>query len=145
MHNHWIPASHSNRPPTLLLGIQPAELCRLEATLSLDYCGSLDSDHILHDFLSGSSDVCQDKLRSRRPFVLSIRNLLNNLAGTNICASEWKNYRWNAEYCENTSRLCAFIPRTSGRPIGMSLPHTAWVKLNRRCTGVGQFYSSMHK
>ena len=53
----------------VLSGIQPAELRRLGATLSLAYCGSLDPDHILHGILSGSSDTGQVRLRSRRPFV----------------------------------------------------------------------------
>ena len=34
----------------ILSGIQPAELCRMGATLSLAYRGSLDPDHILHGF-----------------------------------------------------------------------------------------------
>ena len=34
----------------VLSGIQPAELCRMGATLSLAHCGSLDPDHILYCF-----------------------------------------------------------------------------------------------
>ena len=41
----------------VLSGIQPAELCRMGATLSLAYRGSLDPDHILYGILSGSSDA----------------------------------------------------------------------------------------
>ena len=73
------------------------------------------------------------------------RNFSNNLAGLGIRASEWKNHKWNAEYCKNTFRLLAFIPKTSTMSVGMSLPGTTWVKLNRLRTGVGQFHSSMHK
>ena len=129
----------------VLPGIQPAELHRLRATLSLAYRGSLDPDHILHGLLSGSSDTRQMRLRSRRPFVPAARNLLENLARLGICASEWTNHKWNAEYCEGASRLHAFVPRTDARPVGMRLPRAAWVKLNRLRTGVGQFHSSMHK
>ena len=57
----------------VLSGIQPAELCRMGATLSLAYRGSLDPDHILHGLLSGSSDTGQVRLRSRRPFVPGAR------------------------------------------------------------------------
>ena len=32
------------------------------------------------------------------------------------------------EYCENASRLRAFVPETSARPVGMGLPRVAWVK-----------------
>ena len=129
----------------VLLGIQPAELHRMGATLSLAYRGSLDPDHILHGLLSGSSDTGQVRLRSRRPFVPVARNLLDNLARLGIRASEWTNHKWNAEYCENVSRLRAFVPGISARPVGMGLPRAAWVKLNRLRTGVGRFHSSMHK
>ena len=41
----------------ILSGIQPAELHRMGATLSLAHHGSLDPDHILEGFLGGSSDT----------------------------------------------------------------------------------------
>ena len=85
------------------------------------------------------------RLRFRRPFVSAARNRLDNLARLGIRASEWTNHKWNAEYCENASRFCAFVPRTGARPVGMGLPREAWVKLNRLWTGVGRFHLSMHK
>ena len=115
------------------------------AILSLAYCRSLDPDHILYGLLSGSSDTRQVRLRSRRSFVPAARNLLDNLASLGIRASEWTNHKWKTEYCENASRLRAFVPRTGARPVGMGLPRAAWVKLNRLRTGVGRFHSSMHK
>ena len=39
----------------------------------------------------------------------------------------------------------AFILSVSSRPLGMSLPKTSWVRLNRLRIGVGRFYSSMYK
>ena len=94
----------------VLSGIQPAELCRLGATLSLAHRGSLDPDHILYGLLSGSSDTRQMRLRSRRPFVPAARNLLNNLARLGMRASKWTNHKWKTEYCEGASRLRAFVP-----------------------------------
>ena len=116
----------------VLSGIQPAELCRLGATLFLAYCRSLDPNHILYGLLSGSSDTRQVRLRSRHPFVPAAQNLLDNLARLSIRASEWTNHKWNTDYCENASRL-------------LGLPQAPWVKLNRLQTGVEQFHSSMHK
>ena len=128
-----------------LLGKQPAELRRLGATLSLAHRGSLDPDHILHGLLSGSSDTRLGRLRSRPPFVPGARNLLNNLARLGIRTSEWTNHKCKTEYCENASRLRAFVLETGARPVGMGLPRAAWVKLNRLQTGVGRFHLSMHK
>ena len=129
----------------VLSGIQPADLRLMGATLSLAYRGSLDPDHILHGLLSGSSDNRQVRLRSRCPFVPAARNLLNNLSRLGIRASEWTNHKWKTEYCENASRLRAFMPETGARPVGMGLSRASWVKLNRLRTGVEQFHSSMHK
>ena len=129
----------------ILSDIQPAELCQLGATLSLAHRGSLDRDHILYGLLSGCSDARQERLRSRRPFVPASRNLLDNLGGLGIRASEWKNHKWNAEYCENAPRLCVFVPGTGARAVGMDLSGAVWVKFNRLKTGVGQFHSSMYK
>ena len=129
----------------VLSGIQPAELCQMGGTLSLAHRGSLDPDHILYGLLSGSSDNRHVRLRSRCPFVPGAWNLLDNLARLGIRASEWTNHKWKTEYCENASRLCAFVPETGARPVGTGLPRAAWVKLNCLWTGVGRFHSSMHK
>ena len=129
----------------VLSGIQPAELRQVGAILSLAYRGSLDPDHILYGLLSGSSDTRQVRLKTRRLFVPVARNLLDNLAKLGIRTSEWTNHKWKTEYCENASRLRAFVPEIGARPVGMGLPQAAWVKLNRLQTGVGRFYSSMHK
>ena len=59
----------------VLSGIQPAELRRMGATLSLAYRGSLDPDHILYGLLSGSSDTRQVRLRSRRPCLCQLRGI----------------------------------------------------------------------
>ena len=106
----------------VLSGIQPAELRRMGASLFLAYRGSLDPDHILYGLLSGSSDTRQVRLRSRRPFVPGARSLLENLARLGIRASEWTSLKWKTEYCENASRLRAFVPQTGARPVGMGLP-----------------------
>ena len=137
--------SHFNGPPTVLSGIEPAELRRMGATLSLAHRGSLYLNNILYGLLSGSSDTSQMRLKSRRPFVPAARNHLDNLARFGIRASEWTNHKWNAEYYKGASRLGAFVPRTGTRPVGIGLPLAAWVKLNRLRSGVARFHWSMHK
>ena len=127
---------------SILSGIQPSELRRLEAILSLAQRRSLNPDHILYGLLSGSSNVRQERLRSRRPFVPAGGIFWTTLPDL---ASEWTNHKWNAEYCKNASRLRVFVPRFGTRPVGMGLSRAAWVKLNRLRTGVRRFYSSMHK
>ena len=64
-------------------------------------------------------------LKSRRPFVPGARNLLDNLARLGIRASEWTNHKWKTEYCENASRLRAFVPETGAKPVEMGLPRVA--------------------
>ena len=138
-------ASHANGPLTHTFRHPASWAFPTGNDHSLAYRESLDPDYILYSLLSGSSDARQDRLRSKRPFVPAALNLLNNLVGLGIRFSKWNNYRWNAEYCENTSRLRVFILKTSAKPFGMSLPRTAWVKLNYLQIGVDRFHSSMHK
>ena len=78
--------------------------------------------NILYGLLSGSSDTCQLRLRSRRPFVPAAQNLFDNPARLGIRASEWTNHKWKTEYCGNASRLRAFMPGTGARPVGICLP-----------------------
>ena len=92
------------------------------ATHSLAYRVSLDPDHIFYGLLSGFSDTRQARLRSRRPFVLAARNLLDNLARLGIRASEWTNHKWKVEYCENASRLRAFVPGPVPGLLGWAYP-----------------------
>ena len=129
----------------VLSGIQPAELCRQRATLSLANRSSLDPGQILHGQLTETQAVGKERLKSRRSFVPAARKLLHNLSELGIRAAQWTNLTWDTEFSKSISVLGVYIPRVSTRPIGMSLTRTAWVKLNRLRTGVGRFGSSMHK
>ena len=110
----------------MLSGIQSAELYLVRVAFFLEYRGSQDSDHTHYGFLSESSDTRQERLRSRLPFVAGSRNLLNNFARLGIRACQrMNNNRCNMEYCENKSMLRAFMPMTSKKPVGMTLPRTS--------------------
>ena len=71
----------------ILPGIQPAEFRRMGATLSLAHHESLDPNHIIYGLLSGSSDNCQMRLISRRPFVPAARIFWTTLPylATRLC------------------------------------------------------------
>ena len=129
----------------VLSGIQPAELRRQGATLSLANCSSLNPGHILHGQLTEPQIATKERLNSRRRFAPAARKLLHNLSELSIRAAQWTNLTWDTEYSKSMSALGVYIPRVSTRPIGMSLTSTAWVKLNRLRTGLGCFGLSMHK
>ena len=80
----------------ILSGILPAELAdykRHYPWLAVDLWILIISCMVFN----GSSDARQEGLRFRRPFVPAARNLLNNIAGLGIRASQRKNYKWNTE------------------------------------------------
>ena len=126
-------------------GIQPAELCQLGVTLSLANHAIHDNNHVLHEQLVGQQDVRQGCLRSKRPFVPAAWKLFNSLSELDICVKQWTKHKWNMEYLESISRVHAFIPYVSSRPLGMSLPRTSSVRLNCLQTGVDHFHLSVHK
>ena len=129
----------------VLAGIQPAELRRLGATLSLANCAMHNPNHVLHGPFVGQQDAHLGRFRSRRPFVPAAWKLLGSLSKLDIRVKQWTKHKWNADYLESTSRVRAFIPRVSSRPLGMNLPRPSWVRLNRLRTGVGRFHSSMYR
>ena len=132
------PTPKNNLP--VLSGIQPAELRRQRATLSLANRSSLDPCHILHEQVTKLRAASKEKLKCRRPFVPAARKLLHNLLELGIRAAQWTNLTWDTWYFKSMSALGVYIPWVSTRLIGMNLTRTAWVKLNRL-----RFCSSMHK
>ena len=137
------PTPTENLP--VLAGIQPTMLRRLEATLFLANRAIHHPDHVLHGQLVGQQDAHQGRLRSRLPFVPAAWKLLDSLSELYIRVKQWTKHKWNTDYLESTSKVRAFIPRVSSKPLGMSLPRTSWIRFNRLRTGVGRFHSSMYK
>ena len=68
----------------VLADIQPAELRRLGATLSLANRAIHDPDHVLHEQLVGQQDAHLGRLRSRRSFVPAAWKLLGSLSELEI-------------------------------------------------------------
>ena len=72
-------------------GIQPAELRRQGATLSLVDRSSLDPDHILYGELTEAQAASMEKLKSKHSFVHAARKLLYSLSELGICTTQTKN------------------------------------------------------
>ena len=62
---------------SVFAGIQPADLRRLGATLSLAKRAIHDPNHVLHGQLVGKQDAHLGRLKSRRPFVPAACKLLD--------------------------------------------------------------------
>ena len=139
----FCPTSMEDLP--VLAGIQPAELRRLGTTLFLANRAIHDPDHVLHGQLVVQQDAYQGRLRSKRTFVPAAWKLLDSLSELDIRLRQYAKLKWNTDYLKSTSRVRAFIPRVSSRPLKMSVPRTFCVRLNRLRTGVRRFHSSMHK
>ena len=96
----------------VLSGIQPAELRRQGATLSLANRSSLDPDHILHGQFHESQDVCRERLKSRQSFVPAARKLLDSLSEMDVRAAEWTNTKWSTlpTHCHSTLSFPRLAP-----------------------------------
>jgi len=134
------PTPADNLP--ILSGIQPAELCRRSATLSLGH-RAMESGHLLHSALTRPSGAAAQRLKLRHPFVPAAQQLIN--FSDNIRAVQWADRQWNAEWADNPTRLHTSIPDTGTHPPGMTLPRRAWIRLNHLRTSVGRFRSCLYK
>jgi len=101
--------------PTLA-GIQPAELRRNGATLSLAR-RAMEPGHLLHSALTRPSSADARRLISRHPFVPAAQHLISSSDNSNIRAAHWANHQWNAERADNPIGLRTFIPDTGTHPL----------------------------
>jgi len=122
------PTPADNLP--ILPGIQPAELRCKGATLSLSR-RAMEPGHLLHSALTCPSSANARRLKARHPFVPAAQQLISSSDNNNRGAAQWADHQWNAEWAHNPTRLRIFIPDTGTHPPGMTLPRTAWVRLNR--------------
>ena len=127
----------------ILAGIQPAELRRRQAMLSLS-CRALVPGHLLYNKLVDPAKLPR-RLRSRHPFVPAAKQFLRTIKEKNVNVAWWADHAWSVEWRNNASRLRSFIPDARPCPLGLALPRPAWMRLNHLRTGVRRFRSSMHK
>jgi len=93
---------------SILAGIQPAELRRSGATLSLGR-RAMEPGHLLHSAITPSSAVAR-RLKSTLSFVPAEQQLIS--FSDNLCAAQWADHQWNAEWTDNSTRLSTLIPDT---------------------------------
>ena len=77
----------------VLARIQPAELRRLGATLSLANRAIHDPDQVLHGHLVGQQNAHLARLRSRRSFVSAAWKLSDSLSKLDICVKQWTKHK----------------------------------------------------
>jgi len=100
---------------SILAGIQPAELNRSGATLSLGR-RAMEHGHLLHSELTRPSSADARRLKSRHPFVPAAQQLISFSDNNNIRAAQWADHQWNAEWAENPKRLHMLILDTGTHP-----------------------------
>jgi len=79
------PTPADNLP--ILAGIQPAELRRRGATLSLGR-RAMEPGHLLHSALTRPSGAAAQRLKSRHPFVPAAQKLISFFDNNNIRAAQ---------------------------------------------------------
>ena len=86
-------ASHTNGGLACPRRLQPADLHRLGAALSLGNRAIPDPDHVLHGQLVGQQDAHLGRLRARRPFVPAAWKLLGSLSKLDIRVKQWTEHK----------------------------------------------------
>ena len=110
----------ANKLSLSVAGIQPAELRRSRATLSLGR-RAMEPGHLLHSALTRPSSADARRLKSRHPFVPAAQHLISFSDNNNIRAAQWADHQWNAGWTDNPTRLRILIPNTGTHPPGMTL------------------------
>ena len=111
----------------LLSGIQPAELCRTGATISLSLRALNQPKHLLHRLVSDSSPGHQ-WLKSRCTFVPAALDLLKKtMQEDQFSTAQWMTEKWRSKWESMTTPLHLHFPtpQHQQRPTGLDLPRLA--------------------
>jgi len=107
------PTPADNLP--ILADIQLVELRRSGATLSLTR-HAMELGHLLQSALTCPSCADARRLKSRHSFVPAEQHLISSSDNNNIRAAQWADHQRTAEWADNPTRLCIFIPDTGTPP-----------------------------
>jgi len=138
-----MPASYTSGQPSILAGIQPAELRRSGATLFLGR-RAMEPGQLLHSALTRPSTAAAQRLKSRRPFVPAAQQLISFSDNNNTRVAQWADHRWNGVGGQ-PYKTPHFNSRHRYTHTRNDLPRRAWIWLNRLRTGVGRFRSCLYK
>ena len=119
------PTPADNLP--ILAGIQPAELRRSGATLSLGR-RAMDPGHLPHSALTCPSSAVAWRLKSKHPFVPAAQQFISFCDNNSIRAAQQADHQWNTKCADNPTRLRTLIPDIGTQSPGMTLPRRAWVR-----------------
>ena len=119
-------------------------LIEQDDVITSEYCLSYEGT-LKMDLAWGTEMVCPGPGHNMTSYSRLQTNVLATFLGTTcIRAAHWADHQWNAEWADSpTTSDSAFSSRHP--PPGLTLPRTAWVRLNRLRTGVGRFFSCLYK
>ena len=144
--NHALPTvTGCLRPPpadnlSILASIQPAEVRRKGATLSLAH-RAMKPGHLLHSALTCASGVNARHLKSRHPFVPAAQQLIVHLTTTEV----WHSGRITNGMWKGWRALRDPLLSTATHSPAIALPRTVWVQFNCLRINIGRFRSCLHK
>jgi len=76
----------------------------------------MEPGHLLHSALTRQPSADARRLKSRHLVVPAAQQLISSSDNNNICAAQWADHHWNAEWTDNPTRLGIFIPDTGTHP-----------------------------
>jgi len=104
----------------ILAGTQPAEFRRNGATKSPKRRVVVPR-HLLHSGLACPPDTDARRLKSRHPFVTAAQHLISLSDNNNICAANWTDHQWNADWVSQSYKTPCFHPRHRDPTAGYDL------------------------
>ena len=132
--------------PTALLpvlcGIEPPDIRRKKAFISLYNRSQVVQSHLLHETLSSQPLI--SRLKSRNPLFTRTHHLISHNTNT-ASLDSWAKSAWKTRWSSTNFQLRDYVPQPSSKLPGCDFDWRQWVLLNRLRSGYGRYGSFMHK